>query len=112
MYFGHEDGFPGAPRQGRNLHRTLDVIGTEKKRGTAIRGAQAKGRKVVGGGVFSHAAVRLRLIMTGRISRTGRTGSRLLFEKPPHLSVYACLCRSLCLCVMRLRDGRTIRCHP
>lgn len=30
MYFGHKDGFPGASRQGRNLSRTLDVIGREK----------------------------------------------------------------------------------
>lgn len=46
----------GASRQGRNLRRTLDVIGREKKRGTAIRGTQAKSRKVVGvGGIFSRS---------------------------------------------------------
>lgn len=56
MYFGHEDGFPGASRRGRNLRRTLDVIGREKKRGTAIAGAQAKSRKVVGVGcIFSRS---------------------------------------------------------
>lgn len=52
MCFGHKDGFPGASRQGRNLSRTLDVIGREKKRPChqTCTGQKQEGR---GGGVYS-----------------------------------------------------------
>lgn len=44
--------FPGASKWGRNLRRTFDIIGREKKRGGAFTGAQAKSRKSVGMGVY------------------------------------------------------------
>lgn len=88
MYYGHKVGFPGASRQGRNLRRTLDVIGREKKRGTAIRGAQAKSRKVVGvGGIFSHSGA-VETYCDGKNQQDRKNRKLFVIWKASHL----CLC--------------------
>lgn len=102
--------YPGASKWGRNLRRTLDIIGREKKRGGAFTGAQAKSRKSLGMGVY-FLTLQWGWDLLWREESAGQEEPEAgcYLKSLPISLLFVSLC---CLCVMKLQDGRTIRCHP
>lgn len=122
VYVCEGEAFSMLPGDNEITHKSFDVIGREavreagrqtcgRRRGHRSPAGKQEGRRGSWGLRFPPPVGGLALIMNGRSSRRGGTGSCLLFEKPPSLFL-ADFLRSPCLHVIRAPAGRMISCQP